>query len=53
MGLVARVEAWQARRSYVSRHKSSQRPARKQTSDRNDKAYIQEILNQDGPSNGV
>ena len=53
MGLVARVEAWQARRSYVSRHKSSQRPARKQTSDRKDKAYIQEILKQDGPSNGV
>jgi hypothetical protein len=53
MGLFARVEAWQARRSYVSRHPSPLRPARRQPSDRNDKAYIQEILDQDGPSGGV
>jgi hypothetical protein len=53
LGLLASVEAWQARRSYVSRHRSSQRNARKQASDRQDKACIQEIPRNEGPPNGV
>lgn len=42
--IFARVEAWQAKRAYNSKLRSSRRSSRKKTTELNDRNYIKEIL---------